>query len=160
VLLTVWRHGEAAPGRPDRERRLTERGHAEVRRGAAAYGAALAERGLPTPEALHASRWLRTWQTADYLAEALSLTAEEADALIPGADVEGVEALLDGLPAAAHRVLVSHQPLVSELVDRWLGEAGCVPALSPGAYAVLEAEVFAPGCASLCFWSAPPDYGL
>jgi phosphohistidine phosphatase len=35
-----------------------------------------------------------------------------------------------------------------------------VPALSPGAYAVLEAEVFAAGCASLCFWAAPPDYGL
>ncbi|KGE03441.1 SixA phosphatase family protein [Pseudohaliea rubra] len=160
MLVTVWRHGEAAPGRPDRERRLTERGHAELRRGVAGYVTALASRGLPPPEALHASRWQRTLQTAGYLAEALALTTEEADALIPGADAQAVEALLVGLPAAAHRVLVSHQPLVSELVDRWLGEAGRVPALSPGAYAVLEAEVFAPGCASICFWAAPPAYGL
>jgi phosphohistidine phosphatase len=160
MLVTIWRHGEAAPGRPDRERRLTDRGHADLRRGAAGFARALESRGLPLPEALHASRWVRTWQTAAYLAEALGLPAQEEEALIPGADAGGVEACLAGLPAAAHRVLVSHQPLVSELVDRWLGEPGLVPSLSPGAYAVLEAEVYAPGCASLCFWAAPPDYGL
>jgi len=160
VLLTIWRHGEAAPGRPDRERRLTDRGHADLRRGAAAFAPALQERGLALPDGLHASRWVRTWQTAGYLAEALGLQALEEEALIPGAEPEDVEACLARLPVAAHRVLVSHQPLVSALVDLWLGEPGRVPALSPGAYAVLEAEVFAPGCASLCFWAAPPDYGL
>jgi phosphohistidine phosphatase len=160
VLVTIWRHGEAAPGRPDRERRLTDRGHADLRRGAAAFAPALQDRGLALPDGLHASRWVRTWQTAGYLAEALGLPALEEEALIPGAEPEDVEACLARLPVAAHRVLVSHQPLVSGLVDRWLGEPGRVPALSPGAYAVLEAEVFAAGCASLCFWAAPPDYGL
>ncbi len=160
MLVTIWRHGEAAPGRPDRERRLTDRGHADLRRGAAAFAPALEGRGLPLPDGLHASRWVRTWQTAAYLTEALGLPAVEEAALIPGTGPEDVEACLARLPAAAHRVLVSHQPLVSGLVDRWLGEPGLVPALSPGAFAVLEAEVFAPGCASLCFWAAPPDYGL
>jgi len=50
VLLTIWRHGEAAPGRPDRERRLTDRGHADLRRGAAAFAPALQERGLALPD--------------------------------------------------------------------------------------------------------------
>lgn len=160
MLVTIWRHGEAAPGRPDRERRLTDRGHADLRRGAPAFGPALERRGLPLPDALSTSRWVRTAQTAAYLADALGLSAEEEEALIPGADPAAVEACLARLPAAAHRVLVSHQPLVSELIDRWLGEPGLVPSLAPGAYAVLEAEVFAPGCASLCFWAAPPAYGL
>jgi len=160
MLVTIWRHGEAAPGRPDRERRLTDRGHADLRRGAAAFAGSLRRRGLALPDGLHVSRWVRTRQTAAYLAEALGLPPLEEDALIPGAQPEDVEASLARLPLAAHRVLVSHQPLVSGLVDRWLGEPGRVPALSPGACAVLEAEVFAPGCASLCFWAAPPDYRL
>ncbi len=157
MLVTVWRHGEAAPGGRDRDRRLTDRGHADLRRGAAAFLPALARRSLPAPEALHTSRWLRTRQTAGHLAEALALVPEEAEALIPGAGVDEVEGLLSAM-LPKHRVLVSHQPLVSALVDRWLGEPGRVPALTPGAYAVLEAEAWAPGCASLCFWAAPTDY--
>ena len=57
-----------------------------------------------------------------------------------------------------HSVLVSHQPLVSRLVDHWLGEQGRVPGLVPGGLVTLEMEVVAPGCAALVFCAQPPDY--
>jgi phosphohistidine phosphatase len=163
MLVTVWRHGEAHPGSPDRERVLTERGSADLSRGAPGYVRELARRGLVLPDRLLYSRWERTRQTAGHILDAIpgSLPSAEDDSLIPGRDPEDVEAALAPLSEASpHILLVSHQPLVSDLIDRWLGRQGEVPPLSPGAYAVLDLSFPAAGCATVCWWSAPPEYAV
>ena len=66
----------------------------------------------------------------------------------------------DTAASDAHLLLVSHQPLVSLLLDYWTGEPGRVAALSPGGLATVELAVAGPGQASLQFWCLPPDYGV
>ena len=60
--------------------------------------------------------------------------------------------------APAHVVLVSHQPLVSQLVDYFLDTAGSVPSLSPGALVTFELSSPARACGELRFWAVPPEY--
>lgn len=160
MLVSVWRHGEAAPGSPDRERSLTERGQGDVTLGAGAFVAQLRARHLPPPGQILFSRWRRTTQTAERLGAALpGVPSASLEALIPGSDVVALDSALAELSAPdAHIVLVSHQPLVSELIDYWLGTRGEVPALTPGAFAVLTMPVPGPGCASLVWWASPPEY--
>jgi len=88
------------------------------------------------------------------------VSSETLEALIPDSGVDTVEhALLDyAARADLHIVLVSHQPLVSALINHCLGTKGEVPVLVPGAYAVLDTPLVASGCASLLWWSAPPEY--
>lgn len=163
MLLSVWRHAEAAPGSPDRGRVLTTRGHADLERGVPAFAAALASRALPAPSQLLYSRWERTRQTAERLAAHWpGLAAKPLEALIPGCSVAQVEAAL-AEPAVTddaqtHLVLVSHQPLVSELLNHWLGEEHPDSALEPGAFAVLSLPVVAAGCARLELAASPPEY--
>ncbi|MEQ8516674.1 MAG: hypothetical protein RIC38_13785 [Chromatocurvus sp.] len=160
MLVTVWRHGEAGPGSPDRSRTLTGRGEADVDRGARGFVAQLQRRDLPPPGRVLFSRWRRTTQTAERILTALpGVASEPFEALIPGAVAASVDDALTGfLGRESHLLLVSHQPLVTELIDRWLGTQGEVPSLSPGAYAVLEMLVVAPGCAAALWYSAPPEY--
>lgn len=160
MLLTVWRHGEAGPGSPDRSRTLTEQGALDIERGARAFVARLQHTGLPLPSLVLFSRWLRTTQTAEKLCRALPGVALGAlEALIPDNNAAGVDdALAEYTAKEAHIVLVSHQPLVSAFIDRCLGTRGEVPVLAPGAYAVLDTPLVAPACATLLWWAAPPGY--
>lgn len=160
MFLTILRHGEAAPGEPDRERRLTPRGERDLRRAATAYPQQLRARGIPLPEQVYFSPWERAVQTAGYLAEAVGAPAQAAPVLTADQSTRAVEELLAAAPAPRHALLVSHQPLVGRLIDRWLGDGGEVPGLVPGAYAVLRTDVPGAGCASFCCWSGPPDYAL
>jgi phosphohistidine phosphatase len=83
-------------------------------------------------------------------------------ALQPGAGPAVVEALLqqecERLGQDDHLVLVSHQPLVSRLVEHYLGQSGQVPSLSPGGLATLALETASVGGARLLFWALPPEY--
>jgi phosphohistidine phosphatase len=84
------------------------------------------------------------------------------DTLLPGAGVSGVDVCLErqchSQAAPEHLLLVSHQPLVSRLVDHYLGERGRVPPLSPGGFATLSLEAPVAACARLLFWALPPTY--
>ncbi len=160
MLVSIWRHAEAEPGSPDRERVLTERGHRDLDKGAPGFVAELQRRGLDKPGRILFSPWRRTSQTAQAIAAPLDTPElKPLDALIPGADPIAVDAALQTLTEEAiHIVLVSHQPLVSDVVDHWLGTQGQVPAFAPGAYAVIELPVAAAGCGSLLWWCSPPEY--
>lgn len=160
MLLTVWRHGESGPGSPDRERTLTEQGALDVQRGSSVFVARLKRSGLPLPSIVLFSRWVRTIQTAEGLCRALpGVASGRLEALIPDSDPASVDnALGTYTGAGGHVVLVSHQPLVSALINRCLGTRGEVPTLAPGAYAVLDTPFVSPGSASLLWWSTPPGY--
>ncbi len=153
----------------DRQRELTARGRNDIALGAQCFLAHCAAVGLGLPaEVLH-SPWRRTMQTAARIASAISDgRRRELEALWPGSDIDRVDAALTVLAAKsaqsaepndeAHHLLVSHQPLVTRLIDYYLGQPGYVPALPPGGLAVLRMDTPAPACAELLFWMLPPAY--
>lgn len=163
MILTIWRHGQAGWAASDWRRELTDRGIDDIGFACPQYHAACEARQLPHPDVILHSPWLRTAQTAGILASAFThATLRSHQALQPGsrpAQVdELLECLLGGAESPYHLVLVSHQPLVSQLVERYLGEPGLVPALSPGGLATLELDMVGPGVARLLFWAMPPEY--
>lgn len=162
MIVTIWRHGTAEEGVNDRLRNLTSTGRDDVGYGCRQFQRACKLRHIaPLTSILH-SPWVRTTQTADIITTAFSgarITPEAA--LRPGSALSAVDTLLFELAADSavqHAVLVSHQPLVSQLVDHWLGDAGRVPSLPPGGLVTLSFDVVAPACATLLFWSFPPAY--
>ncbi|RCV91932.1 phosphohistidine phosphatase SixA [Billgrantia montanilacus] len=151
--LLIMRHGEAAPGSIDAERKLTARGHAEAARMAdwLQYQELDEARVLSSP-------YVRARQTAEHLAASLE---REVETLAIATPDEPPEVLSDWLLEQAGRgpfVLVSHMPLVGALTgflvegrsDRGLG-------FPTAAVAELEAEVWAAGCARLLRFMAPND---
>ncbi len=92
-----------------------------------------------------------------------SLASHEA--LLPGRQPPGVDELLQALwteqdDNPGHVLLVSHQPLVSRLVDHYLGTPGLAPGLVPGGQATLALDAPAAGCGRLLFLAQPPEYGV
>lgn len=159
MIVTVWRHGEAGPASTDRQRELTDAGFDDIGFGCSQFHLALEARGMPAPDLILSSPWVRTAQTAGIIAAAFSQAqCRELAALRPGGTVVGVEAALSALAGCAHGVLVTHQPLVSQLVTHFLGTPAAVPSLSPGSLATLELPVVAGGCGTLRFWAIPPEY--
>lgn len=163
MIVTIWRHGEAGRAPTDRQRQLTDRGRDDAGLGARTFHAALEVRDIAPPERILFSPWTRTEQTAEIIASVFPLaTSKEHAALQPGSSVSAVEHCLDSLldmpEAPPHVVLVSHQPLVSQLVEFYLGSGCNVPPLSPGALVTFALDVPARDCGELVFWAAPPGY--
>jgi phosphohistidine phosphatase len=163
MIVTIWRHGEAGRAATDRQRELTNRGLEDVGFGCRQFYEALGVRKIAPPDLILYSPWTRTWQSAEIVASAFSHAPwREHTALQPGGTVMAVEHCLSSLHGDAegpsHVVLVSHQPLVSELVEFYLGVASNVPSLSPGALVTFVLDVPARDCARLVFWAVPPEY--
>jgi phosphohistidine phosphatase len=163
MIVTIWRHGEAGIAASDQQRELTGTGIDDVGFGCQQFHEVCMQRGLPHPERVLHSDWVRTTQTADIIASAFShATMAPLSALTPGHTPAQIDAVLELLLASdsvpQHLVLVSHQPLVSRLVDHYLGDSGRVPNLSPGALVTLQLEVAAHNCGQLLFWALPPGY--
>lgn len=163
MIVTIFRHGQAGDGTPDRARELTGTGEDDVGFGAHRLHEACDDRQLPAPDLILHSPWVRTTQTAEILAGAFThADVQSSTALQPGSNTSHVDAALDDLqvngPTPQHALLVSHQPLVSMLVDHYTGQPGSVPGLSPGGLAALELEAAGAGCARTLFWALPPEY--
>lgn len=162
MIVTIWRHGLAEEGANDRLRNLTSTGRDDVGFGCNQFQHACQRRGVPPLTTILHSPWVRTTQTADIIAGAFTGAQNTPEpALRPGSSLSAVDVLLSALAAGGvvqHAVLVSHQPLVSQLVDHWLGDTGRVPALPPGGLVTLSFAVAAPACATLVFWAFPPAY--
>jgi len=163
MILTIWRHGQAEEGAIDRQRNLTISGRDDVGFGCRQFHEACVSWGIPHPTRILYSPYVRTSQTAEIVAGAFThavITAEEA--LQPGSKVTAVDAAVSRCEtsggAPQHLLLVSHQPLVSQLVEHYLGEEGVVPPLQPGGLATLSLDVAAAGCGQLLFWAMPPEY--
>lgn len=139
--LLVVRHGPAGElkaGQRDADRSLTEDGRARCRetfRGVQAR--------VPRLDAILASPFLRAQQTAELLVEAFpeSPQVETWADLTPDGAAACVEAGLLGrwaeAPGAFGLALVTHQPLVSDLVVRLVGRRIAFP---PAGWAVLAYE--------------------
>jgi phosphohistidine phosphatase len=163
MILTIWRHGEAEGGSIDRARELTSSGCDDVGFGSRQLHKACSIRGIPQPDIILYSPWVRTVQTAKIITAAYTHASASAEiALQPGNDLGAISVALSGVadsnPDAEHLLIVSHQPLLSRLVDHYLGEVGIVPSLSPGGLVTVSLELFEAACASLHFWALPPEY--
>lgn len=126
MRLFLVRHAEAAPGKPDALRPLTDAGRARAR----ALGRQLAGEQL---DAVLCSPLLRARQTAEQIAQAANLVAEIDERLAPGATADGVREATAGRGETI--VAVGHQPDCSEIVLELTGEGR---PFAPGALAVVE----------------------
>jgi len=156
--LWVMRHGQAAAGRPDEQRELTAQGREEV-----ALMADWLARSLTPAQAselrIAASPYVRAQQTATIVAERLDKRVETLSSITPD---DSVEAVLDWLQAEAKQtawLLVSHMPLVGSLTGRLVERDPRSQLLMPtAAIAVLEADIWAAGCAELRGFRHPADF--
>lgn len=121
MKLWVLRHGEAVPygSCPDSERELTEHGLEEALRSAAQLI------GQPIT-AIYASPYLRAQQTAQIVREALGFEPEirTVEWLTPEVDPDKVT---DQLVSVSNALLVSHNPLVGNLLSYLQHGAGYPP---------------------------------
>ncbi|MCK7595795.1 phosphohistidine phosphatase SixA [Microbulbifer sp. CAU 1566] len=145
MLLFVLRHGHAEPfSKSDETRALTEGGRAEV-------AAVCKERAseLAQVKTIWASPFVRTRQTAKIVAEAFGLEVEIQEVLT--SDTPLAE-LLDALGEVEEKsfplLLVSHQPLVGELVNGLCGTGNEHP-MGTASLACLSSDVWALDCAEL-----------
>lgn len=162
MILTIWRHGEAEDAVDDRLRELTVAGRDDIGFGCSQFHRACALRGIdPVTTVLH-SPWVRTAQTAQIITIAFNPSFVRAEnALRPGGRVDAVDAAIAGCDIGSkeqHIALVSHQPLVTYLVNHYLAEPGRVPPLPPGGLVTLSLDVAGPACAQLLFWALPQEY--
>lgn len=164
MYLTIWRHGEAGAAKSDRQRALTDTGVDDIGFGCQRFHEHCESRGIPHPLRILYSDWHRTMQTAQLIARVYNHAELQAcAALRPGHRPADVDPLVDDSvgeidDAAPHVLLVSHQPLVSALVDHYEGQPGRSPALLPGAFATLALDGVGKGCGRLVFLAQPPDY--
>ena len=128
MRVHLCRHAQAAPGEPDDLRELTPKGIEQAR----VLGERLAALHEP-PVAVLSSPLVRARQTADAVAEALGLTTEPRDELLPGATVASLRRALAGRGGPI--AVVGHQPDCSEIA---LALSGRDPGFHPGDTATVE----------------------
>lgn len=155
MKLLIMRHGQAGMNANiDAERALTNRGIKD----AALAGKVLADLGL-TFDALWVSPYVRTQQTADEVCRAYPELERINNAdLTPDAPLRS---LVESIKHSAHESLlvISHQPLVSDLVA-YLTESGSAygPSMAPASMAWVSSENLLPGCGELLWLRHAPEF--
>jgi phosphohistidine phosphatase len=109
VRLFLVRHAEAAPGEPDDLRTLTPHGKQQARE----LGRRFARKGIK-PDAVLSSPLLRARETAEGIALAVGVDAEQDERLAPGATSEDVRAVVAGRGDTV--VVVGHQPDCGQII--------------------------------------------
>ena len=129
MRLFLVRHAEAAPGEPDDLRTLTTQGKQQARE----LGRRFARKGVK-PDAVISSPLLRARETAEGIASALGVDAEQDERLAPGATPEDVRAVVAGRGKTV--VVVGHQPDCGQIVAAISG--GAAPEFPAGGVRELE----------------------
>lgn len=156
--LWIMRHGEAAPGHPDLQRELTERGREEAARMADWLVSSLDESQRAALR-IAASPYVRARQTADIVAERFGHGVEALTLITPDDPVEPVIEWLQGSACRVPWLLVSHMPMVGALTGRLVdGDPRSSLPMPTGAIAALQAEVWAAGCAQLTDFRHPGEF--
>lgn len=143
--LFVLRHGQAqARAESDMQRQLTDKGRTQVAR--------MVDRCLEDLDQvtlIWASPYVRAQQTAEIVAERLEdVQINTTELLLPEASEEALIAQLALFDGDA-LLLVSHQPLVGQLVDRLCGAEPGRHAMGPGSLAAIELDPVAGGLGEL-----------
>lgn len=158
MKVLIMRHGEAenlsgAVG-SDAQRQLTAYGQQQALRA----GACLNALGFD-PDMVWVSPYQRAQQTANAVLQSFTDTPSQIRSdLVSEANPSLVLAAL-ATAADEHLLIVSHQPLVSELVARLsgLGRAA-VPSMAPASMVLLQAEQPFPGCFDIAWHRHNSDF--
>ncbi|NVK10953.1 MAG: phosphohistidine phosphatase SixA [Gammaproteobacteria bacterium] len=143
MKLAILRHGTAEPWRndeTDEDRALTVTGVDEVTRQGLAHFLSL------NPESIWVSPYRRTQQTVasftptDTYFETTRILVPESPPMVV------LDALIN---VHTNLLLVSHQPLVSQLIAKLSARAPYDCPMNPASLAILEGDVFAAGCMQL-----------
>ncbi len=129
MRLFIVRHAEAAQGKPDDLRPLTEAGREQAR----LLGKQLADDGI-RPDAVLSSPLLRARETAAEIAKALGVDVEADERLAPGAEPDDVRAAASGRGETV--VVVGHQPDCARTVAALSGRPE--PSFPPGGVVAVE----------------------
>lgn len=145
MRLFILRHGQAeAFAASDAERELVAAGRSELQRVVRASA-----NELSAVSKLWVSPLRRAQQTADVVTDLLGpIPRETSDLLLPESSVSHALEMLEGLEASSY-LLVSHQPLVGELVNALCGKAQGYYPMGTAALANIELEHPAVGCGNL-----------
>lgn len=153
MQLAIVRHGEAEPllAGEDSQRQLTERGRLQAQQTAAW----LRECWQETPR-LYCSPYQRTRQTAALIEPAFAgLQAQVAPVLVPDSDPRQVLRWLESQEGESPILLVSHMPLVSNLLG-WLCDGVSHGAgFQTGQVRLLDCLLLGPSCATVVASHAP-----
>lgn len=150
MRIFVLRHGEAEhPKGRDADRNLTEKGIRETRNILSSCHAELQQCSR-----ILASPFVRAQQTAALVSELLELPVNTTELLTPDC---GLLPLMDFLSTQEREtpILVSHQPLVGNLVNWLCSEPHGRHFMGTSALALLDAEVLAKGCGDLLWLRQP-----
>lgn len=142
MRLFIMRHGEASfDAASDELRSLTEKGRVALQ----AYESVFSQ--LPIT-AVFCSPYRRTQQTLSCLpvANKPSLVAWLTPDVRPQSAIESLYQAASSFDDDAVILLVTHQPLVSKMIELLSGQS---VAMSPGSLAVVDTEVIAAGLGTL-----------
>jgi phosphohistidine phosphatase len=130
VHVYLCRHAAAAPGEPDELRELTQDGVEQARQ----LGRRLAGTGKP-PRIVVSNPLERAKQTAEAVSRETRAELRIDPRLAPGAGVDELQAVLDGLvgPVAT----VGHQPDCSEIA---VALTGTDPGFPPAGFAAIQVD--------------------
>ncbi|UTA46457.1 phosphohistidine phosphatase SixA [Simiduia sp. 21SJ11W-1] len=146
MKLWVLRHGEAQmQAATDAERPLTPDGVKQVQAQALRFGTQMAPAHVWVSPYVRAQQTARAWQKA--LPAAQPFAFETVDWLTPDTPVMQVVDQLGLRDESAEVLLISHQPLVSELVGFLTGEAAWACGMSTACLAELQLPLVARGLA-------------
>jgi phosphohistidine phosphatase len=148
MKLWVLRHGEAETyAKSDALRNLTATGAKQIQAQALRWIPAMSLQHIWVSPLTRTQQTLQQWTAAAAPAGALP-RAETVDWLLPETGVEQVVQQLCECAEDSQVLLVSHQPLVSELVAYFSGEAAWSCAMGTGYLAELSMPVVAKGLAT------------
>lgn len=143
--IYLLRHGDAPYDERSGERSLSARGKTET---AAVVEQHLSQ--LSEVELIVCSPVLRARQTLQVLTETLNYSGELLfeDVLRSEGTVAAVQQYVDSLDVA-RVLLISHQPLIGQLLEYLVDEAGLAYSMTTSSLACLDAITFGRGCATL-----------
>lgn len=145
MLIYLLRHGDAPYDSNRGERSLSPQGKKETEKVVTEH---LDE--LSTVDLILCSPSLRAKQTLEVLIDSIHYAGEHrfVDALRSEGSVPIVEQYVDSLQVEK-LLLISHQPLVGQLLEYLTDESGLGYRMGTSALACLEAITFGRGCAEL-----------
>jgi phosphohistidine phosphatase len=146
MKLYVMRHAQASfNASTDRERQITQLGVDQTNQLIQEHASVLSEINL-----VWSSDLKRAKQTASIVTELLGLDSFEKTFLSPDGDVQKVLAELQRLHATDCLLIVSHQPLVGELVGYLLnGNMRYAHPYTTSEMIALDLDLYEPGMATL-----------
>lgn len=152
--LVIVRHGEASwDAKTDMERQLTERGQSQIQ-----AACQWLEEAQWQADEVWVSPYRRAKQSAAVLNQKWQAPLRRKASLGPDSDLKELETMLATF-RGDRLMLVAHNPLLSNAIARWHdGSQQSYWGLQPASMAMLTAEVFSAGTATLQWLRHYPNY--